>query len=169
MAALAADLGVLPTPAALDQTAMTDRDWRSHVASLTPHASFFPPADDTRLREAEDRLGLRLPTALRSLYAQSNGVRGEYELGLVWSVEQVVEDNLMFRTRADFAELYMPFAPLLFFADAGNGDQFAFTILAGGVRRPDVFVWDHETDSRAWAAPDLRLYLEWWLSGKLEV
>jgi hypothetical protein len=169
MAALAADLGVLPTLAAPDQTAMTDLDWCAHVASRTPHATFFPPADEATLRDAEDRLGILLPAALRSLYTKSNGVRGEYELGLVWSVEQVVADNLMFRTRSDFAELYMPFEPLLFFADAGNGDQFAFTILAGEIRRPDVFVWDHETDSRSWAAPDLRLYLEWWLSGQLKV
>ena len=98
------------------------RDWRSHVASLTPHATFFPPVDDTKLREAEGRLGV------------GNGVRGEHELGLVWSVEQMVADNLMFRTRAEFAQLYMPFEPLLFFADAGNGDQFAYTIVAGEVR-----------------------------------
>ena len=146
-----------------------DLDWRRHVASLTPHAAFSPPVDDATLREAEGRLGVRLPQALRSLYTQSNGVRGEHELDLVWSVERMVADNLTFRTRPEFAALYMPFEPLLFFADAGNGDQFAFAILAGEIRRPDVFVWDHETDSRTWAAPDLRRYLEWWLTGRLEV
>jgi hypothetical protein len=148
---------------------MTNVDWRSLVASLTPHAVFFPPADDVSLREAEGRLGLRLPSELRSLYAQSNGIQGEHGLGLIWPIERVVADNLRFRTHAEFAQLYMPFHPLLFFADAGNGDQFAYTILAGEVRRSDVFVWDHETDSREWAAPDLRLYLDWWLSGRLEV
>lgn len=148
---------------------MSDTDWRSYVAALTAHATFFPPADVSALQAAEAQLGVFLPAELRSLYAQSNGVRGEYELGLIWSVEQVLADNLVFRTQAGFRELYMPFEPLLFFADAGNGDQFAYTVLAGEVRRPDVFVWDHETDSRTWAAPELRLYLEWWLSGRLKV
>ena len=32
-----------------------------------------------------------------------------------------------------------------------------------------VFVWNHEDDSRAWAAPTLERYLEWWLSGQLTV
>jgi hypothetical protein len=63
----------------------------------------------------------------------------------------------------------MPFDNLLFFADAGNGDQFAFPIQAGEVRRPDVFCWNHEDDSRIWVAPSLEKYLEWWLTGKLTV
>lgn len=33
----------------------------------------------------------------------------------------------------------MPFDPLLFFANAGNGDLFA---LVPHTQRPDVFVWD---------------------------
>jgi hypothetical protein len=60
----------------------------------------------------------------------------------------------------------MPFDPLLFFADAGNGDQFAFVLRD---RRKDVFVWDHETDSRKWVAPDLGSYLTWWLDGRIRV
>ncbi|GAA1433685.1 hypothetical protein GCM10009601_56740 [Streptomyces thermospinosisporus] len=31
--------------------------------------------------------------------------------------------------------------------------------------RPDVFVWDHETDSRLWTAPDLKTYLHHALTG----
>jgi hypothetical protein len=61
----------------------------------------------------------------------------------------------------------MPFDSFLFFGDAGNGDQFAFTICGGIVRRPDVFAWDHENDSRSWVAPSLRSYLDWWLTGKI--
>ena len=33
----------------------------------------------------------------------------------------------------------MPFDHLLFFADAGNGDQFAFPIVADGVVRQDIY------------------------------
>jgi hypothetical protein len=35
----------------------------------------------------------------------------------------------------DFKELYMPFDCLLFFADAGNGDQFGYPICDGVIRR----------------------------------
>lgn len=52
-------------------------------------------------------------------------VRGEYELRLIWSTEEIVQRNLHMRTSAALRESYMPFENLLFFADAGNGDQFA--------------------------------------------
>ena len=64
---------------------------------------------------------------------------------------------------------YMPFDCLLFFSDAGNGDQFAYTIAGGEVRRPDIFVWNHEDDSRAWVSSSLRSFLPDWISGKLAV
>jgi hypothetical protein len=58
---------------------------------------------------------------------------------------------------------------LLFFGDAGNGDQFAFTIVDGAVRRRKVFAWDHEDDSRTWVAPSLDKYLEWWATGRIKL
>lgn len=64
----------------------------------------------------------------------------------------------------------MPFEHLLFFGDAGNGDQFAFPIHADGtINRPDIFLWNHEMDSRSWIAPSLKLYFEWLLSGRIEL
>jgi hypothetical protein len=81
-------------------------------------------------------------------------------------LERIVTDNLRFRT--SFRDLYMPFQPLLFFADAGNGDQFCFPTTSSGVR-DDVFVWDHENDSRTWYAASLKTYLDSWLTGKANV
>jgi len=52
----------------------------------------------------------------------------------------------------------------LFFADAGNGDQFALVPMT---TRPEVFAWSHEDDSRTWVAPGLAKYLDWWLTGKI--
>ncbi len=108
----------------------------------------------------------RSPLDLAAFLAESDGLTGEYGLGLVWPLARIVEDNLMFRTFEDFASLYMPFDPLLFFADAGNGDQFAFRWRADLI---DVFVWDHENDSRTWVASNLKQYLEWWLNGKIKL
>lgn len=126
-------------------------------------------ASESAIQLAERTLGVTLPGELKTLLLESDGIEGEYGLGLVWPLERIVEDNLSFRGSDEFKELYMPFDCLLFFADGGNGDQFAFSIQAGGIRRDDVFVWNHEDDSRTWAAPSLSKYLEWWLSGKLTV
>ena len=47
----------------------------------------------------------------------------------------------------------MPFDSLLLFGQLGNGDLFAHPVLDGAVRE-DVFVWDHEDDSRTWYGRD---------------
>jgi hypothetical protein len=54
-------------------------------------------------------------------------------------------------------------------ADAGNGDQFAFPILDGVARRSDVYVWNHEDDSRSWVAASLQAYLEGLLDGTIPI
>ena len=74
-------------------------------------------------------------------------------------------DNIRFRTDAELAQLYMPFDPVLFFADAGNGDQFA--LILPPVDRDDVFTWNHEDNSRTWGAANVEMYLRWWASGSL--
>ncbi|MGA5525937.1 SMI1/KNR4 family protein [Streptomyces pseudogriseolus] len=92
-----------------------------------------------------------------SVVLSGDGCEDEYGSEFFWSADRIASENVMLRTDADLAALYMPFDALLFFADAGNGDLFA---LVPGVRRPDVFLWDHETDSRTWVAPRLATYLE---------
>jgi hypothetical protein len=141
--------------------------WRELVLELTPDATFDPPVTPAAIREAEEALSQPLPIAFRDLLMETNGVRGEYGLGLVWTLQRIVSDNVAFRTSADFAGLYMPFGPLLFFADAGNGDQFAF--LSPPVERDDVFAWDHESDSRRWVAANLEMYLRWWIGGQIKL
>ena len=119
------------------------------------------------IESAESVLGVRLPSDLSELLSETDGVVTEHGLNLIWSLRRIVADNVAFRANAGFRELYMPFDPLLFFGDAGNGDQFAHVILAGEVRMPDVFAWDHENDSRYWVAPDLRRFIEWWAEGRI--
>ncbi|MGC8639847.1 MAG: SMI1/KNR4 family protein [Isosphaeraceae bacterium] len=141
--------------------------WKKLLQRLTEECVFAPPASASQITAAERSLGVNLPDSLRDLLSETNGVPGEYGLGLIWPWEQIIADNLAFRENEGFRELYMPFTHLLFFADAGNGDQFAFSIHADGViHRPDVFAWNHEDDSRNWVAPSLEHYLDWWLTGK---
>src|SRR5262245_45741175 len=140
--------------------------WRERIAGWTDQATFQQGASDAASRACEAAVDQRLPRDLVDLLQDSNGVEGQYGLGLVWPVERIQADNVRFRTDATIASLYMPFEPLLFFADAGNGDQFAFVMRD---RPADVFVWDHETDSRTWIAPSLASYLEWWLDGRITI
>ena len=148
---------------------MTHATWKEWVQSLKPHCDFVAPASWAEVTSAEGKLGVRFPDELRQLLFESNGVQGEYGLGLIWPLERILNDNQSFRANPDFQELYMPFDPLLFFGDAGNGDQFAFPIHKGCIRRGDVFAWNHEDDSRQWVAPSLSKYLEWWLNGTLKL
>jgi hypothetical protein len=143
--------------------------WIELIRGLTEAASFRAPADRQSVSDAEAVLGTELPEELVSFLNETDGAEGEYSLALVWPIAKIKANNIAFRTNADFRELYMPFDHLLFFADAGNGDQFAFPVQNGKVRRLDVFVWNHEDDSRTWVAPSLQAYLEWWLTGKLKV
>ncbi|WP_234314170.1 MULTISPECIES: SMI1/KNR4 family protein [unclassified Streptomyces] len=114
------------------------------------------PASEQDLIEAERLLGATLPTGLRTLLLESNGVMDEDGTDVIWSAEQIARTNQEFRTREDLKGLYMPFDALLFFGDNGGGDQFALPVLPV---RPDVFVWDHENDSRNWVASSMEEYL----------
>ena len=124
-------------------------------------------ATESELLSAENTLGIRLPQQLRRYLLKSDGMDDEYGFAIVWPLERIIRDNQLFRTNADLKELYMPFDCLLFFAEAGNGDQFALPIQSGEIRRNDVFLWNHEDDSRTWVAPSLETYIEWRLAGKL--
>lgn len=145
------------------------QSWRAYVARLTAAAKFNPPADRAEIASAEEVLGMRLPAELASILQESNGLTGDYGVRLLWSVQQIKDENVNFRSSVAFRELYMPFDCLLFFSDAGNGDQFAYVVLGGEVRRRDIFVWDHESDSRNWAAPSLKVFYDWRLTGKLKI
>ncbi|MFD8141652.1 SMI1/KNR4 family protein [Streptomyces sp. NPDC059708] len=130
--------------------------WRQAATDVFPGAGFSEPARASDLVAAETRLGRTLPAELRDLLLESNGVVGHTHVDTVWPIDQIVERNLLFWSDQTFAQLYMAFDALLFFGDNGGGDQFAFVRKP---ERPDIFVWEHESDSRRWVANNLRDYL----------
>ena len=141
--------------------------WKKLLDKLTKQATFADPADPQAIHHAQTALELAIPTDLIELLTESNGVKGDYRLDLIWPIERIEADNLAFRRNPEFAQLYMPFDHLLFFADSGDGSQFAFPIQQNEIRKPDIFLWNHETDSRTWVAPNLQKYLEWSIKRKL--
>ena len=57
--------------------------WKSLVESLGKECRFEPQANNSEITEAEAKLNVAFPDALRSCLLESNGVFGEYDLGLV--------------------------------------------------------------------------------------
>ena len=97
-------------------------------------------------------MGVPFPDDLTSLLLETNGVVDDNGADVVWSCEEIISQNAMFRN-GDFDELYMPFDHLLLFGEDGGGDLYAYAILAGSVRLDfNIYRWDHESDSRCvWA------------------
>ncbi|MDT6984940.1 SMI1/KNR4 family protein [Streptomyces lusitanus] len=129
--------------------------WRDLIESF-PSAESDGPADPSLLDRIESELGQSLPSDLRSFLQESDGLTDEYGTDVVWSAERILDDNRHFRGDEQFRSLYMAFDPLMFFGDNGGGDQFAFVRVP---ERNEVFVWDHETDSRNFVSPNLESYL----------
>ncbi|MFF5028748.1 SMI1/KNR4 family protein [Streptomyces collinus] len=140
--------------------------WTEMVTALPGPAALRPPATEASLAHCATALGHPLPADLVALLRESDGIEGEYGEGLVWSAERIAAENGTLRGDEDFPRLYMPFDPLLFFADTAGGDLFA---LLSRIDRPDVFAWNHEDDSRTWVAPNLARYLEWRMTGHIDL
>jgi hypothetical protein len=133
--------------------------WRVLVSGLFADATFNPPCAASDLHDAEQQLKVKLPDELRAFYLETNGISASYGTSIVWPLAEMVAHNETFRKAADFVELYMPFDCLLFFGQEGNGDQFAYRILAGVIPPTSwIYEWDHETDNRVWFARDLADY-----------
>ena len=132
---------------------------KKNIASLAGDAEFGVGADQVRLAAAETKLGIIIPSGLRDFLKEADGVRADHGAGVIWPIARIVSENLAFRSDSDFRELYMPFDDLLFFADDGGGDQFAFAIHADGrIHKNDIFRWEHESDGRVWFAAGLSDY-----------
>ena len=134
------------------------------IKHLDDTSKFYPPAGLQKILDAEEKLGIKLPDELISALQETNGITANYGAWLVWPIERIIEDNLMFRSNGDFSKLYMPFDHLLFIGEAGNGDQFAYGIVGGEILNTDIYLWDHEMDSREWFAASLKDYVQKWLS-----
>lgn len=129
------------------------------IEKLKSTYSFGLPVSSYELANFEIDLGLSLPERLKAILEETNGIEGEYGTKIFWSTEEILQNNLNLRSNEDFKDLYMPFDSLLFFAEEANSDFYGFVIVNGEITRDDIFIWDHETDSRSWFASNLESYL----------
>lgn len=143
--------------------------WKAFISNISTDFKFKFPATEGEITQIKEKLNVELPNDLLSLLNETNGVFDEYGCSFIWTVEQILEENLNVRNFEDFKDLYMPFDCLLFFADGGNGDLFGYAILNGVIQKDDIYVWNHENDSRTWVAPSLETFIEWWNNGTITV
>lgn len=140
--------------------------WVAPLADTHLAVSLNEPASEAAIRDAEQELGEPIPQDLRELLSATDGATGHYGTEELWPLARIVQDNVTFRTSPVFAELYMPFEGLLFFADAGNGDQFFVSTRDTNI---SVMVWDHETDERRIVAMGVLDFVEKHLTGHLAI
>ena len=99
-----------------------------------------------------------VPADLIDLLRLSNGVYDEFGSAIVWQASQIITENEAMRTNTEFASLYWSFDQILFIGEEGGGDLFGFRVLPGQDVDNDVYLWEHEDDSRAWFASSLADY-----------
>src|SRR5271154_7064033 len=92
--------------------------WREMITEIDTAVTFSDPAAETAIQAATSTLSQELPKHLVSLLRETDGVDGEDQTW-DWKLEEVVTQNTCQRSEPDHVSLYMPFEPLLFFADAG--------------------------------------------------
>lgn len=128
--------------------------WKSKILELNkdnPFSKLNHPATEARISEVSLKLKVKIPDELEALLKEVNG-DGDTFL----STEQIIRDNLSLREMEDF----MPLDVLLFFAENGCGDYFGYAIRKNGEIDSNIFMWDHESDSRKWVAQGLDQFIE---------
>ncbi|WOV88362.1 SMI1/KNR4 family protein [Sporosarcina oncorhynchi] len=139
--------------------------WKDYISTISKDYSFKRPASVAEIGQITEELNVELPKKLLEIYKETNGVYDIFECHLLWPTERIVEDNLFFRNFTDYKDIYMPFDHLLFFSDNGCGDLFGYKILNGCIQTEDIYVWNHEDDSRTRVASSLESFIKGWITG----
>ncbi|WP_043932566.1 SMI1/KNR4 family protein [Bacillus sp. EB01] len=144
--------------------------WKEFVTSISKEYQLKEPATKFEIDQIIKELNVELPKELADLFSETNGVFDNWNCPLIWSTSQIVKDNLFFRNYEDYEDIYMPFDNLFFFSDAGNGDLFCYSITKKGtIEKNDIYVWNHEDDSRTWVAASLKHFIKGWIKGEISV
>lgn len=159
-------------------------NWYSQLTSLTyahPEGRFSlrqelrPPATDGEIDAAESRLVARIPSSLRSLLLETNGVMSMMSIDgkewfeeswTVWPLDEIVKQNLWHRER--YADRGVD--RFVFLATAGV-DGIQFGILNSKQPREDaaVYAWYPDETVDKLMADRLELFIAGWCRGRLSV
>lgn len=143
--------------------------WKNYLCSLSNTCQFKAPATKVELLLIREELNVELPMALAKLYGETNGVYGDYGISYIWSTQQIIKENLFFRTLHKYSDSMMSLPHFLFFSDAGNGDLFGYSLLNGKVHDDNIYVWNHEDNSHIVIASSLKEFITGWITGKISI
>ncbi|MGG0453885.1 SMI1/KNR4 family protein [Priestia megaterium] len=141
--------------------------WKDLIQNISTECVYGEPASTEDTEVLEKLFNIQFPKELSSLLYETNGVNDGYGCSLIWSIEKIIRENLNLGDRIE--DVYIPFNNLLFFADAGNGDMFGYSVLDRSINQNDIYVWNHENNRRTQIAPSLKDFVEGWISGKLSI
>lgn len=72
--------------------------WRNFFSSISKECEFKAPATEAEIASIKKKLNVGLPTKLADLYNETYGVYGNYGISFIWSIEQMVRENLFLWT-----------------------------------------------------------------------
>jgi cell wall assembly regulator SMI1 len=81
--------------------------WHDFVKEICPTCCFHAPAKKDDVAAVEAELKVSLPEELSRLLSESDGIRGDYGLGLVWPIKRISADNLQFRSLHRYLEWWL--------------------------------------------------------------
>lgn len=127
-----------------------------------PEWQYSPGVENTKFKEFEEEFSFPIPRDLKALYRETNGLflsfQEEFSFQIFPKFDELVRTNRIFRGR-DYS-CYMPFEHLLLFCALPNGDWFAFAKNSDGTIRDEIYLWEHETDSRLFVFYSLSQLIE---------
>jgi hypothetical protein len=129
--------------------------------------TFNEPASIESINAVEIELNVQFPQSLKNLLLESDGIQDEFECDVIWPIERILEENK--NIRIEYIEEQISFNDFLLFSDAGNGDQFALSIKDGNVNKEEIYVWNHEDESRDILSSSLKEFIKGWIEGTIEI
>ncbi|MBD3212418.1 MAG: SMI1/KNR4 family protein [Candidatus Lokiarchaeota archaeon] len=129
------------------------REWKNKISIISDEWKIIDPADPDLIVEIEQTFHIKLPEEFLNLYNATNGVKDQFSYDIIFPDKDLLKRNQEMRTNDGFKNLYMPFDHLLFIGEYGNGDLFGYPITMNReIKKRSIFIWNHENDSREWAA-----------------
>lgn len=124
---------------------------------------------ERQIKIAQEKLNKNFPNELKNFYLISNGL-SEYmtEIGkigeLIWNIDRLVEENCSYQNAKLYQDIYKSFENILFFGDAGNGDNFGYL-----VPNNIIISWNHENDERVIISSSLKEFVISWINNEIKI
>lgn len=145
---------------------------RSHVPA---RPSFREGASEQAIARLEESLACRLPTSLRSLLSQTDGITEEIQIEpdrwvvasvVIYSVDEMADNNLFMRR--EYADRNVD--RYCFFSTAGfDGIQIGFCIDSGDCNPATVIAWYPDETADKCMGSDFLHFLTDWCAGRATV